>query len=118
MAKPKLSAGQKRLETDLWIILLCTLAALGAYMVLQDWVTAFMEDKSTTILLRVVVPAMFQFGIAGLGISVVSIIRKESFLSFGLRKKGTLASVVLCILCVVPYTIFKVETGAADRYLP
>ena len=47
--------------------------------------------------------ALLQFGTAGLGITLVALIRKESFVSFGLRKKNALKSIVFCTLSRTVY---------------
>ncbi len=62
--------------------------------------------------------AFLQFGMAGLGITVVSIIRKESFLGYGLRIKGIFPSIVLSALMFVPNAAFVVFTGAFAGYMP
>lgn len=114
----ELSAKQKRLDVDLWIIIIASLVVLGLYMTLQSQVSQVVQDNNINVLLRVLLAAVFQFGLAGLGISIVSIFRKESFRSYGLRKKGLLLSVLLCSLCFVPYIIFVVVTENAAGYLP
>ncbi len=118
MAKKELSVEQRRLDTDLWIIIITSLAALGLYIVLQTQITTFFKDNSINVLFRVFLAAVFQFSLAGLGISIVSVFRKEGFLSHGLRKKGVVLSLFLCSLCFVPYIIFAVVTGNATSYLP
>ena len=118
MAKKELTPGQKRLDTDLWIILVVSLAALGIYIAFQNQISAFSRSSEQNILLRVLLPAVFQFGLAGLGISIVSIIRKESFLSYGLRRKNAITSTVLCSSCFIPYIIFTFATGQFNGYFP
>ena len=62
--------------------------------------------------------ATFQFGLAGLGIAVVMIFRKENILDYGLNKKRAVLSVLLCSLCFVPYIGFVLSTGQITSYLP
>ena len=62
--------------------------------------------------------AMFQFGLARLGITTVALYRKESFLKFGLNKDHLAKTVLLSILPLVPYFIFGFATGAIDTYMP
>ena len=118
MAKKKLTPVQKRLDTDLWIILIITLAVLSVYIYLQNQVSAFSKNSDRNILLRVLLSAACQFGVAGLGISIVAVIRKESFHSYGLRKKGAITSIALCIFCCIPYIIVTFATGQFTGYLP
>ena len=42
------------------------------------------------ILFRVLLVALFQYGLAGFGITIVSILRKEHFFSYGLKTEGML----------------------------
>ena len=111
MAKKELTLEQKRLDIDLWIIVIATLVVMGIYVVFQSQINTIMRDSEQSILLRVLLGAGFQFGLAGLGITIVSIVRKESFLSYGLRVKGAIPSIVLCSLCFVPYIIFMFATS-------
>jgi hypothetical protein len=87
-------------------------------MAFQSQFTSVMKDSNTKVLLRILLGAAFQFGLAGLGITLVSFIRKESFLSHGLKVKGTALSICLCVLCFVPNIIFTAATGGLTGYLP
>ena len=118
LAKKELSSEQKRLDIDLWIIVSVSLLVLGAYIAFQNPITTFTLNREQNILLRVLLAAVFQFGLAGLGISIVSIVRNECFLAYGLRKKGAITSIVLSILCFIPYTILTFATGQFAGYLP
>jgi hypothetical protein len=114
----KLTIEQRKLELDLWAIALTSFAVLGIYMAFQDQIVTIIRDSSTNILLRVLFGAAFQFGLAGLGITIVSILRKENLLAYGLNKKSMLLSVVLCSLCFVPYFVFILLTQRITSYLP
>ncbi|MEG0852883.1 MAG: hypothetical protein RSF82_03360 [Angelakisella sp.] len=118
MAKPKLTVEQKRLDTDLWIIVITALTVLAVYILFQSNITRFINDKKVNILLRTLVGAFFQFGLAGLGVTIVSFFRKESFHSYGLKCKGALLSVLLCVLCFVPYIAYVLATKQTTGYLP
>lgn len=109
---------QKKTELDLIIILIATFLVLGVYMGFQSRLNAFTDAKSIHILLRVAVMAFMQFGVAGLGISIVCMIRKESFQSHGLQRKGALMSVVYSVLAFIPYILFSLATGQLNSYLP
>ena len=116
--KEKLTIEQKKLDADLWIIAIISIAVLGIWMVFQNQLVTIMKDNTVNILLRVLVGAAFQFGIAGLGIVIVAIIRKENLLTYGLKKKGTILSILLCALCFAPNIIFVLGTKQALGYLP
>lgn len=118
MAKKELTVEQRKLDADLWVIALISVAVLAVYMMLQNQFVAVITDSDINILLRVLLGAAVQFGLAGLGVVVVSIFRKESLLAYGLNKKGAGLSVLLCSLCFVPYIIFMMSTGQITSYLP
>ena len=118
MIKNDVSSEKKRLNVDLLVIVIVSLAALSLAIIFQSQFYAIVRDDQYNILLRVLIAAAFQFGLAGLGITIVSIVRKESFLSHGLRIKGSFLSVVLCALCFVPHLIFLLATSQITGYLP
>lgn len=116
--RQQLTEKQKQRDIDLWIIVMCSVVVLLFYSLNQDKIMFFVEETSVPILLRVLLSAAFQFGLAGLGISVIALIRKESFLSHGLRMKGAVQSIVLCVACFVPNILFMFVTKQIDSYLP
>ncbi|MDK2906268.1 MAG: hypothetical protein PWQ66_229 [Petrotoga sp.] len=118
MGMGKSTIEQKRLDADLWIILITTFAALGICMAFQSQFNNVVKNVHIPILLRTLLAGICQFSIAGLGISIVAIYRKESFFSHGLRLKGTLMSIALCVLCFVPHIIFLAVTKQITSYLP
>lgn len=59
-----------------------------------------------------------EFGIAGLGITIVCLIRKESFASFGLHLKNIIQTVLWTILCFLPYILFVFISGQFEGYKP
>jgi len=118
MAKDGVAPEKKRLSIDLWVIALVSLAVLGIGIVLQSQLRTFAKDSEINILLRVLCAALLQFGLAGLGITIVSIVRKESFRSYGLQAKGAIPSIIFCVLCFVPHLIFMFATKEITGYLP
>lgn len=70
------------------------------------------------ILSRVLLAAFFQYGLAGFGITIVSILRKENFFSYGLKIKGMFLSILFSALCFVPNIIFSYTLGQSNSYLP
>lgn len=118
MEKRESTMEQRKLDVDLWIIALTSLVMLGMYMFFQNQIVAVINDSSINLLLRVLLAAIFQFGLAGLGITVVSIFRKEKFSAFGLNKKGIVISCVLSSLCFIPYIVFLLITEQLTGYLP
>lgn len=88
MAKQTLSIEQKRVDIDIWIIVLVTLGFFAAYIIMKDSLMNFVKNSEVSVIPRLLLNAAVQFGIAGLGISLVCIIRKERFSKFGLKKQN------------------------------
>lgn len=109
---------EKKARNDLFMIVGVTFAVLGVLALTKDGYTSFGKDPSQPILLRTLLAALMEFGVAGLGITVAAIFRKDSFFSHGLQAKGALPSIVLSVLCAVPSVIFLFVSGRADGYLP
>lgn len=109
---------QRKIETDLYIIVLSTFIILGIYMGFQNQFNTFAENDSVHILLRTAVIAFMQFGVAGLGITIVCILRKESFFSHDLQAKGTFLSILLSVSSFIPYILLRYLTGDITSYLP
>lgn len=77
--------GTKKPDQDLWIILLVTLAVFGLYAMNGFALMDYIQDADEPILRRLLLSASIQFGISGLGITIVCLLRKESFKTFGLE---------------------------------
>lgn len=118
MTKPELTARQRRLDADLWIILLVTAGVFGAYAALRGPIAGWIRNTETPVLLRVLLAAAIQFGIAGLGMTIVTSLRRERFADFGLRARGTPLSIALCACCFAPNVIFTLVTAKGLTYLP
>lgn len=64
------------------------------------------------------VGGIFQFGIAGLGITIVAIVRKERFSDHGLTLKHLLPAIALSALCCVPDLLYNLFAGNVHTWLP
>lgn len=110
---------KKQLDIDLWIIFLISALVLGIFMVFGNQVNSVAYDKQVPVLLRVLMMGgLFQYGLAGLGITVVSILRRESFLSYGLCTKKLLPALGLSTLCCLPDLIYQIAAGNAHAWFP
>lgn len=118
MAQEELSLEQKKVDTDLWIIAIVSLSFFGIYELFQKQLISIFYDTDISILLRTLFAATFQFGIAGLGITIVCILRKESFKSFGLNTKHLITSILLCAMFFIPNIVYLVVTDNMVNYLP
>lgn len=118
MAKIMLNEKQKELDIDLWIITIVSFVSLGIFMIFQKEIYGIVKNEELPILSRVLLVAIFQYGLAGFGITIVSIFRKEHFLSYGLKTEGMFLSILLCVLCFIPNIIFSYTLGQSNGYLP
>lgn len=110
---------RKQLDTDLWIIVIVSVLILGIYSVFNRSINGIVSDTSINIVLRVLfVGGIFQFGLAGLGITTVTILRKESFLSYGLTRKNILPAIILSALCCLPDFIYNYLAGNVHTWFP
>ncbi len=88
MKKQQLSAEQKRLETDLWIIALVTLGVFLFYAATGKQLMSFVANSNISVIPRLLLNAGVQFGVAGLGITIVCIFAKKKVSRiFGLIRK-------------------------------
>lgn len=118
MAKIKLDEKQKKLDIDIWIIMLVSFVSFAIFMAFQKEIYGIVKNDELPILSRVSLIALFQYGLAGFGITIVSILRKEHFFSYGLKIKGMFLSILLSVLCFVPNIIFSYTLGQSNSYLP
>lgn len=118
MKKSYLTIRQKKAVIDLYIIIFATIIVLGTYIGYQNQLISFGENSNIPVLFRTLVMALIQFGVAGLGITIVCVLRKESFFSYGLRRKGLLQSILFSVLVFIPNVIFSLVAGEATGYMP
>lgn len=116
--KPKLTAEQKQLETDIWIIALVTLAVFLCYALTGNQMKSYVTDSSISVIPRLLLNAGIQFGVAGLGITIVCILRKEPFTKFGLTKRNLGKAIVQTILCFLPLIGYVFASGQFEGYSP
>ena len=85
---------KKKLTIDLWIIALVTIAVYIVYGVFGSRIMSFCKNSDISVWPRLLTAAALEFGIAGLGITIVGLMRKESFASFGLRWENAIKAVL------------------------
>ena len=118
MKKQQISVEQKRLETDIWIIALVTLVVFLFYAALGNQLKDFVTDDSISVVPRLLLNAAVQYGIAGLGITIVCILRKEKFTYFGLTRKNIFKAIIGTIICLVPSICYIFLSGQFNGYEP
>lgn len=116
--KNKLTIEEKRLDIDIWIIALVTLAGFTSSIIFNDSLMGFIKNTNAPILLRALTSSLVQFSVAGLGIVVVCLFRKEKFSEFGLHRNGALKSIIGSALCYIPYIIYIIASGQFEGYHP
>ena len=111
---------KKQLTVDLWIIIIASMAVLGIVLMgFGNQINQLAADSSVNILLRVLIIGLCgQFGIAGLGITIVCLIRKESFLKFGLNTKNLFPALGLSLLCCVPDFVYCLINDRVHAWCP
>ncbi len=116
--KHELTVEQKKLETNLWIIAIVSMLAYGAYAAIGKNLTAFFKDSSISVWPRLLTSAAMEYGVAGLGITLVCLIRKESFASYGLKKENAFKAVIGAVISFIPLVMFKILSGQFEGYEP
>jgi len=87
-------------------------------MAFNPQITSLMENPEAHILTRLLSVAVFQFGTAGLGITIVSLLRKESFVKHGLTSANLPKAVILSALATLPHLAYRVSAGTLTGYMP
>ena len=118
MAAKKQSPEQRRLDADLWIIALVTGAAFACYAVLGDRLMAVAMDGGISLAFRLLLSAGMQFAVAGLGMSIVCLIRREPFSRFGLHKAQAARTIAMTALCFLPSVCARILSGQFQGYRP
>lgn len=118
MKKRQLSEKQKRLDVDIWIIVLVTLGVYLFYAITGKQLINFISNKNISVVPRLLLNAGVQFGVAGLGITIVCILRKEKFTSFGLTRKNIFKTIIGTIICFFPYICYVFLSGQFKGYRP
>lgn len=111
---------KKQLEFDLILIAVITVAVLFLVLgVVGKQFNGFISDTSRPVLARVAVAAICgQYALAGLGITIVCIMRKEKFTQFGLNTHNLIPALLLSLACCVPDFIYQFMNGKIDMWLP
>ena len=109
---------RKKLTIDLWIIALVTIAVYIVYGVFGSRIMSFCKNSDISVWPRLLMAAALEFGIAGLGITIVGLMRKESFASFGLRWENAIKAVLWTIVFFLPYILFIFLSGQFEGYEP
>ena len=108
----------KKLDTDLWIIALTSMIVFMAYGAYSKEIMSFIKNSTISVWSRLGLAAAMEYGIAGLGITIVCLFRKESFVSYGLKKENSLRTILATILVFIPFIAFIILSGQFEGYHP
>jgi hypothetical protein len=107
---------RKKYITDLLIIGLSGMAILVFigifYLVLK------IDMEKWPLFLQLLSGAFMEYGLMGLGISIVCFIRRESFASFGLKKRKFILTLALSVLPCLPELINTIIKKGGVTYFP
>lgn len=118
MMKNTLTVKQKEADQDLNIIAVLTILSLIGYIIPQKQILSFLHQTELPIWSRLLFLATLQFCVAGLGTSVVMILRKESYKQYGLLAKHLLPTFIQTAAICLPLLLFLISRGQIHSYLP
>ena len=118
MTKQSLTTEQKRLDTDIWILSLVTFGVFIVYSIIGSQLMNFVKNSDISVIPRLLLNANVQFGVAGLGITIVCILRKEKFTQYGLTKKNIGKTIVGTVICFLPSVCYIIASGQFKGYQP
>ena len=118
MMKNTLTVKQKEADQDLNIIAVLTILSLIGYIIPQKQILSFLHQTELPIWSRLLFLATLQFCVAGLGTSVVMILRKESYKQYGLLAKHFLPTLIQTAAICLPLLLFLISRGQIHSYLP
>ena len=113
---------KRKRQLDIDLILIGAIAFLALFLILVLFgkqFNGFVYDTEIPVLPRVAVAAICgQYALAGLGITTVCILRKESFAKFGLNTKNLLPALLLSLACCIPDFIYQLIKGNVHAWCP
>ncbi|MEZ7748434.1 hypothetical protein O3777_01680 [Gemella sanguinis] len=118
MSKKQLTVEEKRLDLDLTIIGIVTFLVFGLFVLYAKQINGFISNENINVVLRLLLNAGIQFGVAGLGIVIVMVFRKESFSSYGLKMDNIVKSILGTIVSFLPVIIYIFASGSFKGYHP
>lgn len=107
---------QKKARKDLDIILLATLIPLIIYVGFSSRLMEYINSSS--LLIGLIIVAFIQFGLTGLGMTIVMIKNGESFKKYGLVKNNTFKSCIFSLLFCIPAFLFLLYNGEINSFFP
>ena len=105
-------------KRDVAIIVITSLIFAGLYIAYEQPIMEYGRNPEHALLWRFLPVAVIQYGMAGLGISIVLCKNRESLRQHGLVMKNLLWSAAGCLAVSVPTILFLYFTGDIHGFLP
>ncbi len=118
MKKKQLTSIQKKADKDLNIIIISTVLFLVIYILFKDNLMNFSKSEEINIWPRFLPIMALQYGLAGLGSTIVILYRREKLRGYGLNGQNIVLTVLLSALVCVPALAFMFWNGESTSYLP
>ena len=115
--KEGLSTQQKEADKDLNILALFHLASTDGLSSFSGANHQLHQKPDHSLWIRLIVLALCQFSVAGLGTSAVLIRRKESIQKYGLVKKKFFPTILQTVLIALPSSHFSSQLQVSDAFL-
>ena len=109
---------KKYAKQDLLILTVITMLPLFIYVFFGSAIMQFGRNSENNIWLRFLPVLLIQFGQAGLGASVVAILRKESLKSYGMRRANSIKAIIFACAAFLPHMLFVLFVEGKQRYTP
>lgn len=109
---------QQKAKRDLVILIFATLIPLIIYLFFESVWNIQGRDESINFWLRFWSISLAAYGLAGFGMTIVFLYRKERFSDYGLVRKNAVLAIGLSVLVFVPHYLFMFFTGDIERYMP
>lgn len=110
---------------DLCIVLLTSGVVIAAYLAVMGGMSqsgssggGSGEVSGGELLLQTLLGALTEYGVFGLGITIVCAVRRESFRSFGLKWEKLGVTVLLSALACAPAFVSMLFRNEVHSYLP
>ena len=117
--------GRRRNWVDLCFILLTSGVVIAAYLAVMGGMSqsgssggGSGEVSGGSLLLQTLLGALTEYGVFGLGITIVCAVRRESFRSFGLKWEKLGVTVLLSALACAPAFVSMLFRNEVHSYLP
>jgi hypothetical protein len=91
---------------------LCLAAGFGLLLVLGG------GSEGAPVLVNTLIGAVIEYAALGLGATVVCLLRKESFASFGLKREKLPLVILLSALACMPSLLYTIAQNGAITYFP